>query len=368
MNKISWQDIYRSEAPKLLALCRRYVKDIATAQDLMQDAFMIAMEKQQQFSGRGAIGAWLRKITVNHTLMHLRKQKHFTELLNEEAKIAANTEKDGDIEDPKSIILSMNLEVSDLIAVIDELAEHHKAVFNLYVFEEYTHKKIAEELSISVGTSKSHLSRARKKIQQILLEKVQEMKKKKRRAVFSWLPFIKTEKAEASYIDDLFSDKLQDWTLETGKMPDKLIEAMNTAPPIQVNPIIGMIKTIGIPSVMIGVIGVSIGVYFFNVDSPNNIQEESKTTIHNVSLEEEIAKEPSLKQESLPISIDSLKPLQNTPKEPVSKIKQKSHRPPSKPKRVSPDQALPPKDTSAPVIIKKQVIVRDTVYQIKPKK
>src|SRR5690606_28209860 len=83
------------------------------------------------------------------------------------------------------------------------LPEHHRIVFNLYVMEGYKHKNIAKILDISIGTSKSHLARARKKIVQILLIKA-EQKRKRRRAVIIWL-----FPESGSYIDRLYRKKFR---------------------------------------------------------------------------------------------------------------------------------------------------------------
>ena len=72
-----WQDAYKTYAPKLLGLCQRYVVDKNKAQDLLHDAFVTAIGKQTTFMNKGSFEGWLRRITINTVLMHLRKEKHF---------------------------------------------------------------------------------------------------------------------------------------------------------------------------------------------------------------------------------------------------------------------------------------------------
>jgi RNA polymerase sigma factor (sigma-70 family) len=172
-----WDTIYKNNASKLLGICRRYVKDEQLAEDLMHNAFITAISKVNTFSGKGIFEGWLRKIVINTALLHLRQNKkmsfsesdpieNYQEVVNvEEAE-----------ETQRSIIEKANFNQEELLEVVDQLPGHHKVVFNLYVIDGYTHNDIGEMLNISSGTSKSHLARARKKIQQLLYEKAMSMK------------------------------------------------------------------------------------------------------------------------------------------------------------------------------------------------
>lgn len=158
MKEIFWEELYRTQAPILLGVCRRYVPDVQQAEDLMHDAFLTAIRKQESFSNMGTIEGWLRRITVNTALLHLRNEKKLSMLYSSD-DIGERPDEVPDMDPdatPESIILAAGFESADLLAALDELPEHHRVVFNLYVFEGYTHKQIGEELGISAGTSKSH--------------------------------------------------------------------------------------------------------------------------------------------------------------------------------------------------------------------
>jgi RNA polymerase sigma factor (sigma-70 family) len=226
-----WEITYQQQAPKLLAVCRRYVQDIYKAEDLMHDAFLTAIKKQEYFSGSGAFEGWLHRITVNTVLMYLRNEKKLTQLLDETAISQIETEYEINEETPKRIIQSVDFEQADLLSAIDLLPEHHRVVFNLYVFEEYTHKQIGEMLNISPGTSKSHLARARKKIQAILLKKAIEMKEKKKRAAF--IPLMNEPD---KYVDNLFKKQLRGHEIQPKQMPDFLKTAIQTTPNSPIKP------------------------------------------------------------------------------------------------------------------------------------
>lgn len=368
MKKTNWEDIYRQEAPKLLAVCRRYVNDLQTAEDLMHDGFMTAIRKQQQFSGKGAIGAWLRRITVNTVLMYLRKQKRLNELLQADAPLVVYHPDEPEPQTAKEIIKATNFEVADLLEVIDQLPAHHKVVFNLYVFENYSHKQIAEQLSISPGTSKSHLARARKSIQKILLEKAKNMKKKRRRAI---LFFFSTKKEEGAYVDELFQSKMEEETIQPSGMPDALRQSMQTAPPIQSTSMLAVIKSnLGIGLSMIALVSVSSWMFFAPSDAeqqatthteqqenPVPIEISNTTMVVDGSKEAIdsavfIKKESTTKKEVLPQTVKNKPPKTKKSKTKTKKAKKNML------------QKTPSKTSSKPpVVVRKKVIVRDTVYQ-----
>ncbi len=168
-NKDFWIDTYNRNIKKLIGVCYRYVFDQKIAEDLAHDSFLTAMKKSGTFKGKGHFDAWLRKITVNTALQYLRETKSIQdsqqELLQREL-----------INSDEKMFHKYDFTTQKLLEAINKLPDHHRQVFNLYVIDRFTHKQIAEKLDISIGTSKSHLARAKKKLQQILNKK-QETKR-----------------------------------------------------------------------------------------------------------------------------------------------------------------------------------------------
>ncbi len=166
-----WISTYNRNIKKLTGVCYRYVSDRKIAEDLAHDSFLTAMKKSGTFKGKGHFDAWLGKITVNTALQYLREiktiQENQQELLRQES-----------INNDEKMFLKYDFTTQELLEIINRLPEHFRLVFNLYVIDGFTHKQIAEKLDISVGTSKSHLARAKKKLRQIL-NKEQEAKTKK---------------------------------------------------------------------------------------------------------------------------------------------------------------------------------------------
>lgn len=135
-------------------VCLRYAANEDEAEDILQEAFIQAFRKLEMYDGKGALGGWLRKITINKALEQYRKNKSIRNI------------KDGyanELDDPiasDSVFDQLNLE--SLLSKIQELPLGYRTIFNLYAVEGFTHREIAETLNIAEGTSKSQFSRARK--------------------------------------------------------------------------------------------------------------------------------------------------------------------------------------------------------------
>lgn len=146
--------VYQIFSDKLFVLCLKYSRNYQDAEDTLQDSFLIIFDKIKQYKNKGSFEGWLKRITINTALQKYRQESPL-ELVKE----VADTEEVEvlDLENPV-----FNIEV--LIGFIQKLPDRYRLVFNLYAFDNYSHKEIAALLNISEGTSKSNLSRARKKL------------------------------------------------------------------------------------------------------------------------------------------------------------------------------------------------------------
>lgn len=153
---------------KMMSVCLRYVKDRDSAQEVLQDGFIKVFDKLDLFDFRGSIEGWMRRIFSNTAIDAIRKAKRNPFL----------SENDNDFKDPgvNQIEEMEDLEMLQLsyqkaMDCVNHLSPAYRTVFNLYVFEEYSHKEIAEILGISEGTSKSNLAKARINLQKMLEKK-----------------------------------------------------------------------------------------------------------------------------------------------------------------------------------------------------
>jgi RNA polymerase sigma factor (sigma-70 family) len=152
--------VYEKYAPKMLAICRRYLGDEMEAEDAMVEGFMKVFDKINSFKLEGSFEGWIRRIMVNEALMTIRSKKKEGFQIGIEQLV----------EEPETFSIQNNLEAEELLVLINTLPTGFRTVFNLYAIEGYSHAEIAKELSISEGTSKSQLSRARVILQNMILK------------------------------------------------------------------------------------------------------------------------------------------------------------------------------------------------------
>ncbi|MCD4793100.1 MAG: RNA polymerase sigma factor [Bacteroidales bacterium] len=171
-NEKAREIIFNKYSPVLLSICIRYLKDRVKAEDVMQDAFIIIFTKINQYNGKGSFEGWIKRITVNTALMQLRKDKK--EIVSDSMEYFQETteknenERNLNLKDKRSVIENAKFSQTEIFDIVSELPTGFRTVFNLYVVEGYKHKEISKELKISIGTSKSQLLRARKKLESIL--------------------------------------------------------------------------------------------------------------------------------------------------------------------------------------------------------
>jgi RNA polymerase sigma-70 factor (ECF subfamily) len=153
-NRHAQQKIYSKFSPKMLSVCRQYIKDVQQAEDIMITAFMKVFVHLKNFENKGSFEGWIRRTMINECISFIRVQKQvqFVEDENYFEESFNNIES--------------QFSVEDIQFLIDGLPEGYKMVFNLYVIEGYKHQEIAKMLNINEGTSKSQLSHARKTLQE----------------------------------------------------------------------------------------------------------------------------------------------------------------------------------------------------------
>jgi len=158
--KLAQEELYNRFSYMVKGVCLRYSKDEEEGEDFLQDTFITVFEKLKQYKGSGALGGWIRRIAVNTALTQLRKQKLHTKSLSMEIEQL--------IPDEAANQLFEQIDLDILVRKIQSLPSGYRTVFNLYAIEGFSHKEISENLSISIGTSKSQFSRARKLLIQMI--------------------------------------------------------------------------------------------------------------------------------------------------------------------------------------------------------
>jgi RNA polymerase sigma-70 factor (ECF subfamily) len=153
-NRHAQHKLYFKFSPKMLSICRQYIKDLQQAEDIMITAFMKVFAHLKNFEHKGSFEGWIRRIMINECISFIRVQKK-VKFIEDENYFE---ERYNDIESKFS--------VEDIQFLIDNLPDGYKMVFNLYCIEGFKHQEIAEMLGINEGTSKSQLSHARRMLQE----------------------------------------------------------------------------------------------------------------------------------------------------------------------------------------------------------
>jgi RNA polymerase sigma factor (sigma-70 family) len=148
------QHLFTKHSPKMLGICRQYVKDLQHAEDLLLSGFLKVFTNLSQFKHEGSFEGWIRRIMVNTCISHLRKKN-----------LVVLADDDFIFNDAATDSLE-NTSVEDIQNLIDKLPEGYKIVFNLFAIEGFKHSEIAVKLGVSESTSKTQLFRARKLLQE----------------------------------------------------------------------------------------------------------------------------------------------------------------------------------------------------------
>lgn len=158
-NREAQHILYELHAPKMLSVCRYYIKDLQHAEEAMLNGFYKVFSNLKSFKGEGSFEGWIRRIMTRESISFLRKHKQI------EFPVEEIVFKNECINNIKS-----DIDVAEIQQLIDALPEGYKMVFVLYSIEGYKHQEIAQMLSITEGTSKSQLFKARNMLQQKINE------------------------------------------------------------------------------------------------------------------------------------------------------------------------------------------------------
>jgi RNA polymerase sigma-70 factor (ECF subfamily) len=152
--------LYQQYSVPMFRVLLRFARDRAEAEDMLQDGFVRVFRDLKQFRGDGALGGWIRRIMVNTALSQLRKQRDFIRDTSDFSPFENmfRTEED----------FAANMDAETLLTYLQKLPPGYRAVFNLYAIEGFSHEEIANQLGISIGTSKSQLYKAREYLKRIL--------------------------------------------------------------------------------------------------------------------------------------------------------------------------------------------------------
>ena len=153
--------LYKEYYPMMMPLCQRYATNKEDALDILHEGFIKIFKHIKKYQMGTSLNAWIKRIMINTAIHYYRKSvRRRTEDLDTAYSIRSN--------DPSAINF---LAAEEIVDCLHKLSPSYRAIFNLYVMEGYSHKEIADQLSISESTSRSNLVKARSKLRALLIAK-----------------------------------------------------------------------------------------------------------------------------------------------------------------------------------------------------
>ncbi|MBT2620489.1 sigma-70 family RNA polymerase sigma factor [Chryseobacterium sp. ISL-6] len=363
MQTYDWQTIYINYSPKLLGICRRYIQDIYAAEDIVQDSFITAIQNKNQLRDEKLLFAWLKTIVVNNALQYIRKSSKETFITTEPSEIPDILSEMNHPSLDEKIFFKYDFTRDQLLSSIDNLPEHHKSVFNLFFIENHSHMEISGMLGITVNTSKSHLLRAKKSIQNYLLGNVDHHTPKNKKKItqllvlfgFGGLLWAQT-----------FRSKFLDYSIAPSKVFDisENISIKVTSPPM-ISSLVWKKKVV-ISSMTLLIIVVSI----FIIKSNKNLHSKETSIITS-------DKTPDNEHKTIEITSQNLKKSSSSVDQPLEKALNgdNSQIPIVESQSTSEEKSIDSKEKSKKVILKdsiqnapkkiivvKKIIQRDTIF------
>ncbi|GAA4974723.1 RNA polymerase sigma factor [Algibacter aquimarinus] len=161
-NRMAQVQLYNQYCDGMYVVAKRFLKDAADAEDVVQEAFIKAFSKLHQYKAEVTFGAWLKRIVVNKSIDFLKsKKQQLVDLEEVHLKVIdASTDDKWLVDDAITLI--------DVKAAINKLPEKYQYVVMLYLIEGYDHQEISEILSISEVASRTQLSRGKVKLKELL--------------------------------------------------------------------------------------------------------------------------------------------------------------------------------------------------------
>ena len=154
--------LYNQYCNGMLVVAQRFINDTMEAEDVVQEAFIKAFTKIDQYKAEVTFGAWLKRIVINKSIDLLKsKKQRLVDIDDVQLKIVDDTNDDWTVDD--------NISVEAVKLAIEALPEKYRYVVMLYLIEGYDHQEISEILNISEVASRTQLSRGKSKLKELLI-------------------------------------------------------------------------------------------------------------------------------------------------------------------------------------------------------
>ncbi|MCM5661640.1 RNA polymerase sigma factor [Galbibacter mesophilus] len=162
-NRKAQMQLYDMYCHGMFCVAMRYLKNTDDAQDAMQEAFIKAFQKLDQFKAEVTFGAWLKRIVINKCIDFLKAKQHQIYSLDESFM---------HVEEDENWQVESDISKEEIVNAIEKLPNKYKVVVMLYLVEGFDHEEISEILHINNNTSRTHLMRGKQKLQSLLKHKI----------------------------------------------------------------------------------------------------------------------------------------------------------------------------------------------------
>lgn len=164
-SRTAQEEVFNSMYRRLLGVCMRYADDDDEAKDILQNGFIKVFKSVENYKGDGSFEGWVKRIVINTAIDNYRRKKVKLVVVDSELTDRLGSNMEEEVEDDS---IYQQIPIKAVLDAVQDLSPAYRTVFNLYVLEGYNHNEIAEMLTISVGTSKSNLSKARLNLRKML--------------------------------------------------------------------------------------------------------------------------------------------------------------------------------------------------------
>lgn len=171
-NREAQKYLFETYAGKLSAVCRRYASNEEEARDFFQEGMIKIFTHLANFKFQSSLETWMTRIMINTAISAYRRKKVLFESVDARdgylSRRLADREEEEDDDSENGVSVYETLEPSQVIEIFELLPAGYRAVLNMYVLENMSHKEIADVLGISENTSKTQLLKARRKVRELV--------------------------------------------------------------------------------------------------------------------------------------------------------------------------------------------------------
>lgn len=163
-NQRAQMEVYNRYYKAMYNIALRIVKDSMEAEDVMQESFLNAFNKLKTFKGEVAFGAWLKKIVINNSIYHYRKQQKRKETKIEDVlyKVEDN---DGFVMDDGET----GQKAQKVLCAMNQLKDNYRISLTLHLIEGYDYEEISSIMDISYANCRTTISRAKNSLRKKLI-------------------------------------------------------------------------------------------------------------------------------------------------------------------------------------------------------